>query len=342
MRKHTTALVASVFVLTSMPALAHQGAPAETPAPTFKLEKLTDRAWCLFGQGGNVAIYATGAGVVVVDDQYETVAQGIVDQIRSVTTEPIRYLVNTHYHADHTGGNPVFIKLAEIVAHDTVRSRLLEYPEQVKATFPARIEAMQKEIAGIADPNDPYRVALEKDVGLGKFFLDFSKDFKVETAAPPGITFDRKITLWTGGRQVDILHAGPGHTDGDAMVYLRDEKVLHMGDLFFNGMYPFVDTAGGGSVAGIIRNIDAILGVVPADVRVIPGHGPVTDLAGLRRARSFLAEVREKVKQAVGKGMSRVEAVRTIRMDEYPDIKPSFRSLGNVVLAAYDELAPQR
>src|SRR5688572_32602833 len=99
--------------------LAHHGAPAEpAPPPVFKLEKLSERAWCLFGRGGNVGIYVTGGGVVVVDNQYENLAQGIVDQVHTLTTEPIRYVVNTHYHSDHTGGNGVFAKLAEIVAHD--------------------------------------------------------------------------------------------------------------------------------------------------------------------------------------------------------------------------------
>src|SRR5262245_28489684 len=133
----------TILMLAGAPVLAHTGEapanPAASPSPSptepqpkpveFKLEKLSSRAYCLYGRGGNVGFLVTDAGVVVVDDQYEEVAQGIVDQIHGVTDRPIRYLVNTHYHGDHTGGNPVFVKFAEIVAHDTVRSRLLAEPE---------------------------------------------------------------------------------------------------------------------------------------------------------------------------------------------------------------------
>src|SRR5437773_1864588 len=139
--------------------------------PEFKLEKLSDRAYCLYGRGGNVGFLVTDAGVVVVDDQYEEVAQGVVDQIRGVTERPIRYLVNTHYHGDHTGGNPVFVKFAEIIAHDTVRPRLLEYPETVKKTFPDKMRRIQEEIDRIKDATDPYRVALDKELGLLNFLL---------------------------------------------------------------------------------------------------------------------------------------------------------------------------
>src|SRR5437867_9762690 len=166
----TTILAAAIG-----PLYAHTGAVPAAPSPSatpqqekptsFKLEKLTDHAYCLYGRGGNVGFLVTDVGVVVVDDQYAEVAQGIVDQIRGVTDRPIRYLVNTHYHGDHTGGNPVFIKMAEIVAHDSVRPRLLDYPETIKKTFPDRKQSLQKEIDAIRDAADPYRVSLEKDLG---------------------------------------------------------------------------------------------------------------------------------------------------------------------------------
>lgn len=318
-------------------AFAMQGAP-----PEFKLEKLSERAYCLFGTGGNVGILVTGAGVLVVDDQYENVAQGIVDRIRALTDRPIRYLVNTHYHGDHTGGNPVFVKFAEIVAHENVRPRLLEYPETIRRTFPGRVKAIEAEIATLKDAADPWRLSLEKDLGLLKFFLDGAEKFQIDKAAPPGITYDGRLRLYLGGQEVEIFHVGPGHTDGDSLVYFRREKVLHMGDLFFNGMYPFIDALGGGSERGYIENIDRALALVLPDTRVIPGHGPTSDIATLKRYRDFLAELRRKVEKAVASGMSKPDAVRSIKMEAYPDIKPSFRTLGNAVDVIYDELKPAR
>ena len=333
---------------------AHSGsAPAATPVPAasatatekpveFKLEKLSERAYCLFGRGGNVGFLVTDAGVVVVDDQYEEVAQGIVDQISTVTDRPIRYLVNTHYHGDHTGGNRVFIQFAEIVAHDSVRPRLLEYPEVVKKTFPEKKSRLQAEIDAIKDATDPYRVALEKDLGLIDFFLKTALAFDPATAAPPGLTYDGQVRLWLGGQEVDVLHVAPGHTDGDSMVYFATQKVLHMGDLFFNGMYPFIDAWAGGSARGYVKNIDHILALVPLDTKVIPGHGPVTDVVTLRRFRSFLSDLIAAVERAAKAGRSKPEAVRAITMDQYPEIQPTFRTLGNDIAVVYDEVTSAR
>jgi len=332
------------LLFATAPAHAHRGlAPdQDQPGPVFKLEKVSEHTYCLFGQGGNVGFFVTSAGVLVVDDQYENIAQGIVDQIRTVTDKPIRYLVNTHYHSDHTGGNPIFVKFAEIIAHDTVRPRLLEYPEVVARTFPGRLKALEAEITSLADPSDPYRQSLEKDRGLLSFFLDAAVKFKPETAAPPALTYDGHVKVWLSGQEVEIFHVAPGHTDGDSMVFFKDEKVLHMGDLFFNGMYPFIDALGGGSERGYIENIDYALSHVPPDTKVIPGHGPVTDIAGLKRFRDFLADLRTEVEKAVKSGMSRADAIRAIKMEAYPEIKPSFRTLGNDIAVIYDEIKSGR
>lgn len=162
MRTNAAALLVfmacAAVVAPAAPAYAHGGAlaaPDTPPAPVFNLEKVSEHVFCLFGRGGNVGFMVTDAGVVVVDDQYGDIAPGIVEQIRSVTDKPIRYLINTHYHADHTGGNATFQPFATIVAHDTVRPRLLEYPLVVQSTFPARIKALQLEIDAIADPAYP-------------------------------------------------------------------------------------------------------------------------------------------------------------------------------------------
>ena len=342
-------ILATMLALTTGSLLAHTGAaPATTPTPQekkgpeFKLEKLSDRAYCLYGRGGNVGFLVTDAGVVVVDDQYEEVAQGVVDQIRGVTERPIRYLVNTHYHGDHTGGNPVFVKFAEIIAHDTVRPRLLEYPETVKKTFPDKVRRIQEEIDRIKDAADPYRVALDKDLGLLNFLLKDALDYDPARAAPPGLTYDGSVRLWLGGQEVDVLHVAPGHTDGDSMVYFAGQKVLHMGDLFFNGMYPFIDAWAGGSALGYVKNLDRILSIVPPETRVIPGHGPATDVATLKRFRAFMSDLIAAVEKAANAGKSKPEAVRSITMDQYPEIKPQFRTLGNDISVIYDEIAPAR
>jgi len=341
------ALVLTIgLLLPAGPILAHSGglpaADQGAPAPIFKLEKVSDRVYCLFGRGGNVGLLVTEQGVLVVDDQYGDIASGIVDQIRTVTDKPIRFLVNTHYHADHTGGNPVFVKLGEIIAHETVRPRLLEFPLVINKMFPGKMQALEAEIAAIKDPADVYRDALGKDVGLMKFFLENARAFSPDTAAPPGLTYDGRMTAWLGDQPVEITHITPGHTDGDSIVHFRKENVVHMGDLLFNGMVPFIDVEGGGSAAGYLKALDWALERLPAVTRVIPGHGPVTDMAGLRHHREFLKDLHAEVEKAVKNGLSRADAARAVKLPAYSDIKPSFRSLANAVLVIYDEMRAGR
>jgi cyclase len=353
-----TALLAVGIVSVPPAVLAHMGPPpgpsgattgkAEaTPAPppqapAFQLEKLTDRAYCLYGKGGNVGFLVTDGGVVVVDDQFRDVAPGIVEQIRKVTGKPIRYLINTHYHPDHTGGNPVFEPLAPIVAQQEVRRRMVEFIPSLRTILPARIEGLQGEIAVVKDPADPYRVALEKDVDLMKFLLDTTMSYDPAAAAPPSVTYEHGLSLWVGGQRIDIVHVAPGHTDGDSIVFFPGENVVHAGDLFVNGLVPFIDTLGGGSARGFVENLDYLLAHLPQDARVIPGHGKVAGVVEVRRLRGFLAELDDLAAKAAAAGVSRAEAVRSITLPKYSDLKQGFRTVGNAVAAAYDEAAAAR
>jgi len=305
------------------------------------LEQLSDHAWALYGRGGNVGFLVTEEGVLVVDDQYDNIAQGIVDQIRTVTDKPIRFLVNTHFHVDHSGGNTVFAEFAEIIAHDSVRYRMTDYRLERKRDLPAEVSRLQTELEGLKDESDPYYMTLTRELGLVSFLADNDKLFDPETVTTPALTFDSGVRVWLADQKVEVFHVGPGHTDGDVVVYFVNEKVLHMGDVFWNGMYPFIDTRGGGSFSGMIATLDRAIEIAAPDAKVIPGHGQVTDVATLKRFRQFLAELQEKVRQAVQEGMSPAEAIRSIDMNDYPEITPQFMALGNDILAAWKELQPE-
>ncbi len=337
-------LVLIVCVLAIASLHAHSGSAAQTAEPEsiFKLEQLNDHAWALYGRGGNVGFLVTETGVLVVDDQFENIAQGIVDQIRTITDKPIRYLVNTHYHFDHTGGNPVFAEFAEIIAHHSVRPRMLEFPLEQQRNLPAELRRLETEMEGLQDEDDPYRMALVREIALVNLLFDSVKSFDRNAVAPPGLTFEHGVRIWLANQEVEVFHVAPGHTDGDVVVYFVNEKVLHMGDVFWSGMYPFIDTRGGGSLTGMIATIEQALERVAPDTKVIPGHGPVTDVATLRRFRQFLVDLRKKVRTAVDGGKSLPEAIRSIEMDDYPEITPQFMALGNDIFAAWDEMRPSR
>jgi cyclase len=329
----TLRFAALACALAAVPALAHQQ-PTATPAPTpdhhdrqpderFTLKTLRGGVHALYGRGGNVGVLVGPEAVLVVDSQYKDMAGGIVEQIRKLTDKPIRYLVNTHHHGDHTGGNDTFRPISVIIAHDNVRKRMLASPADILRDFPAALEEARK--AG--------RLDQEKNLTER---IEWAKSVKVEEIPAPVVTYDSELRVHVNGETVQVWHTPPAHTDGDSAVYFEKANVLHMGDLFFNGWVPFVDVKSGGSPRGYLKALDAVIARVPADVVVIPGHGEVTDLAGLKAARAYMADVVARAQKARAAGQSREDFIKTDvpAYKDYPGYPDRFRdNLG----AAYDE-----
>jgi cyclase len=320
---------AALACLLACPATAHQqptpspGHHDRQPTDPFTLKTLRGGVHALFGRGGNVGLLVGPEAVLVVDSQYKDMAPGIVEQIRKLTDKPIRYLVNTHHHGDHTGGNDTFRPISVIIAHDNVRKRMLASPADILRDFPAALEEAKK--AGQADR---VKNLVER--------IEWAKGVKVEEIPAPVVTYDSELRVHVNGETVEVWHTPPAHTDGDSAVYFEKANVLHMGDLFFNGWVPFVDVKSGGSPKGYLKALDAVIARVPADVVVIPGHGDVTDLAGLKAARAYMADVVALAEKARAAGQSREEFVKTDvpAYSKYPGYPDRFKdNLG----AAYDE-----
>lgn len=209
----------------------------------------------LEGAGGNIGVSTGPDGVLIVDDQFAPLAEKISAAIAKLESGPIKFVLNTHWHGDHTGGNPHFGKVATIVAQNNVRKRL-------------------------ADKSGTPKEAL------------------------PVVTFEDTVSVHFNGEEIQLIHLGPGHTDGDSVVYFTKSGVVHMGDLFFNGKFPFVDLGSGGDVAGLVRNIEAVLKKLPADVKVIPGHGPLGTRADVEKFHEMLLETTGLVSKAISEGKS--------------------------------------
>jgi cyclase len=325
----------SAAVMSSYSAtLAAQAASSPTPSATdhhdrkpddvFKLKPLGGNVYALYGRGGNVGFFVGPDAVLVIDSQFKDIAPGIVDQIKSVSTKPIKFLVNTHHHGDHVGGNEVFKQFAMILAHDNVRTRMLASPVDIQRDYPARLEEAKK--AGNAD--------------MVKFFSDqieWAKKVKVEDIPAPVLTFDSECRIHMGDETIQVWHLPPAHTDGDSVIYFEKAKILHMGDDFFNKVIPFIDTSSGGSARGYLAALDKVLARVPAGATVIPGHGEVTDIAGLKAFRQYIADVVDAAQKAKSAGKSKDDFLKDVDLPAYKDYsgyKDRFK--GNAA-AAYDE-----
>lgn len=223
---------------------------------TVTAQNVGGKVSMLVGQGGNLGVSTGPDGTLLIDDQFENLAPKIEAALAklagSAEKGAPRFLLNTHHHGDHTGGNKHFGAFATILAHENVRARLL--------------------------------------------------DDKQPAAALPVITYADGVSLHWNGEEIRLIHLPNAHTDGDTVVWFTGSNVVHMGDLYFQLGYPFVDVAGGGNVLGLIEGVNAMLARLPADVRVIPGHGEVTGLEGLREYAAMLQTITDRVREHLAKG----------------------------------------
>lgn len=247
---------------------------ADEPPVEIKTTRVADSVYMLQGQGGNIGLSVGPDGAVLIDDEFAPLSDRIKAAIAKVSKTPVRFLINTHWHGDHTGGNENFAKdSVVIVAQDHVRERMSA--EQF-------IRAFSKKV-----PPSPL-------------------------AALPIVTFNDTVTFHLNGDELHVFHVAHAHTDGDSIIHFRRHNVLHMGDTFFNQLYPFIDLSTGGSIDGMIAAVDRALPLAGAHTPIIPGHGPLGDRATLVKYRDMLKTVRDRIAAAVeaGKTLAQVQAER--------------------------------
>jgi cyclase len=225
----------------------------------IKVEKVAGSVYMLTGEGGNIGVSVGDDGILIVDDQFASLAPKIQAALKGIADKPVRFVLNTHYHGDHTGGNAEFAKLSStIIAHENVRKRLAADPE------------------GSASPKGPSPL--------------------------PAITFSDSLTVHVNGEDIRALHFASGHTDGDSIIVFPRANVVHFGDSFVTYGLPFIDVKGGGSLRGMIENVDKAIASLPDDVKVIPGHGPLSSKADVGKFTAMLRECVELVQAAIQSG----------------------------------------
>lgn len=289
----------------SLLALALVGVSTSLAAQTnydtvqVRTQQLAPGLHVLFGAGGNIGVSSGPDGTFIVDDQFAPLTPKIVAAIRLITDKPVKFVVNTHMHGDHTGGNENFGNAgAVIVAQDNVRKRMST------GQFIAAMNTQQ--------PAAPH-------------------------AALPVITFTDGVTFHVNGDSIAITHVSPAHTDGDAIVYFMKANVVHMGDVFNNTGLPFIDLSSGGSVNGVITAADMVYAMTNAQTRIVPGHGQVTDRNRLKAWRDAIYAVRGRVQKEVRAGKT-VEQVLAMKVSaEYATEWPGGHD--RFVRAVYEELS---
>jgi glyoxylase-like metal-dependent hydrolase (beta-lactamase superfamily II) len=249
---------ASMFLLLSW--IAYTQNQAQQP-PQLKINKVKEDLYEIEGDGGNVAVLVTSEGVLLIDDKYDQDHDAIMERIKSVTNQPVKYVINTHYHADHSGGNAKFLPTAEIISTEMARTNILQHKQ---------------------------------------------------SNAPPGvmparIVFNQETAVFLGGKEVRARYMGRGHTNGDAVIYFPQLRTLHTGDLMA-GTSPLIDYNGGGSLVEWTKTLDEAL-KLDFDT-VIPGHGAVTDKAGLKTYRDNVEKMRTRVQTMIRQGKSQDDVAK--------------------------------
>jgi len=239
-------------------------------AVEIKIVNVSKNIYMLQGSGGNVGVSVGSDGVLMIDDQFAPLSEKIRSAIKSVGGEKISFLVNTHWHGDHTGGNEQFGREATIIAHTNVRKRL----------------SSRQEV---------------------KLFNMVSEPHPKE--ALPVITFDESLSVYFNGEEIKAIHFPKGHTDGDIIIFFEGSNVVHMGDHFFTGTFPFIDLNSGGDVEGYTSNVAKIITLLPDDVKIIPGHGELSDMNALKAYHAMLIGTTDFVRTAItaGKGLDEVK-----------------------------------
>ncbi|GMN05705.1 MBL fold metallo-hydrolase [Croceitalea sp. MTPC5] len=229
-------------------------------------EKLSENIYVLFGAGGNMGLAIGAENAYLIDDQFGPLSEKIVSHIQTLTDKPIKWVLNTHWHGDHTGGNENMAKQgAIIIAHENVRKRM----------------------------------STKQDRGGGRIAEPSPG------SAWPVITFNEKMTLYLdNGNTMHAMHVNDAHTDGDSYYYFLEDNVLHMGDNFFVGRYPYIDLNSGGDIDGLISNVTMALGMVDDNTKIIPGHGRLASKDDLKSYAAIITTLRERVKKARDEGNS--------------------------------------
>ncbi len=282
--------------------VAPQFAQAQRNFDDVQIEatKLTDNIYMLVGAGGNIGVIIGEDGTFIIDDQFAPLTDKITAKIAEFTDKPVKFVMNTHWHGDHTGGNENLGKAgALIVAHDNVR---------------VRMSAKQME------------EAVEN--------ADAS-------AALPVVTFAQDVTFHLNGETIHAFHVQDAHTDGDTIIHFKNANVMHLGDTFFSGRFPYIDLDSGGTIDGMISSANRVLSLADENTQIIPGHGPLSTPEDLKKYRDMMMKIRAKVMIMVREDKTLEEIKAANPTEGYEDWGTGFITSERFINILYNDLSQQ-
>lgn len=270
-----TTLLAALFLIITSPLLAFQ----DFEDVQIEIIPVNGNVSMLTGAGGNIGVLTGDDGIIMIDDQFAPLSEKILNKLKSLSEQPVKYLVNTHHHGDHTGGNENFQKEGALIfAQENVRKRLL---------------------------ND-----------------------STVTGGFPVVTFDENMQLHLNGNDIMVVHVHNAHTDGDALIFFPQSNVLHTGDTFFNGQFPYIDLESGGSVDGDIEAAETGLSFINDQTKIIPGHGSMANYSDYKEYLNMLKGIRKNVTEAIQAGKTKEEIISdeslTSEFHSDEEVKDSF------------------
>ncbi len=314
-------------------------APAKAQSPALKVQKIATDLYLLMGNGGNGAFLLSPDAVLVVDSKNDpTTANEIVQEVKKFTTAPIRYLINTHYHGDHTHGNQVFSPMATIISHQNTRDNIIRFDlprneEYRTSRLPQMLSEQEAKVAQLESQNSPQLQEERKRLEELKRTAEELEQLRI---TPPSLTFETQCTIYLDGYTVELLYLGQAHTNGDVVVYFPQQKVIHLGDLHFHQIIPYIDVAAGADTANWIEILNQVKEMEVETI--IPGHGELTDIAGLEEFINYLSDLRQEVKKYIDQGQTLEDTKENLRLPKYSHFSGYNSSLSRNVEAVYREL----
>jgi cyclase len=304
-------LLGLVLMMSGASAVAGGGQQQDFSKVQIKATKVSGNIYMLEGAGGNIAASIGEDGIVIVDDQFAPLADKIQASLKSlgITDKPVRFVINTHYHGDHTGGNAPFANAGStVIAQDNVRKRMAS--------------------SGTAGNGPGGSIHMETK--------------PTEKEALPIITFEHDVTVHLNGEDIRALFFPAGHTDGDSIIFFPKSNVVHMGDDFVTYGFPFIDVDSGGSINGMIDGVEKVIAQVPPDVKIIPGHGPVSNLDDVRAYLTMLKGTRDAVEKALQQHKTLDQMKQAKLLDPWKKYSGDFVNQDAFLETLYNSLTGQK